>query len=257
MKINLLLSVLILILVGCAGKKDHFGEERLSPESAFKRVIINNKIIESLHGNTRISIETPEEATGFDAEVFYRAPDSLMIKIDYILGADAALLGILGERYIFYNKVNDNFLSGNIYDDFIDAFFQLPIPLSQFSDLIIGRFPIDTSYTRYEVSEMKDNYLFEIKQDDYFWNYSIDPYLGSVQLLEIYDHNKELVLAQNFTKFEVINSRIFPRQIILKRPSRGQYVSIYYKELGINKAFSSEVFEVTIPASTKQLDLDH
>lgn len=257
MKFYLCLLAFILIISGCSTKTFQFSDEKLSPEAAFKKVMAENDIVNTLHGNIRISIETPEEASGFDAEVFFRAPDSLMIKIDYILGADAALLAILKERYVFYNKVNDNFLSGNINDDFINAFFQLPIPLSQFSDLIIGRFPIDSSYAKYEVSEMNDNYLFENQKDDLNWYYSIDPFLGSVELLEIYDDKKQLLLAQNFTKFEMINNVVFPRQIILKRPSRGQYISIYYKELEINGDFSSEVFEVSIPASTKQLDLDH
>lgn len=249
------LFFLFVLITACSSGKSGLQENIVSPGFALRRAYYLNQSIQTLHGRAHISVESNEGAQSFDAEVFYKGPDSLVVKIEYLLGADAAILALLKNRYVFYNKVNDNFLSGNIGDPFVDAFFKLPIPLEEFADLLLAKFPLDSSMQKYKLSTLDDSYLFEQEKKGNKWFYNIDFAYGRVKRLEIYNPENELLLSQEFAKFGEIKDLTFPRQIILKRPNTGQYIGIYYSDVQINTPIPEDVFKVIIPSSTKQLDL--
>ena len=248
--------LIISLLYACSPNGLMRNGEKLEPAKALSLAIAQNEAINTFSGKARIAIESPEEAQSFDADVFFKNPDSALVIVDYLFGADAAYLSIIKSRYLFYNKVNDNFLAGNTSDSFSKAFFRLPLPMSEFSNLLIGKTAIDSSLLGKKMTETEEGYLFEGRQGDYSYFYLIDPKFARVKRLEIYSADSELILSQEFEDFILSKSIFFPRQIILKRPDKKQYISIYYTDIKINQGFDDSVFDISVPPSANQLDLD-
>ncbi len=251
----LLLFAAALILSACTSASRP-GEEKIPPREAFKLALRQNSLVKTLSGECRVSVESPDEAQSFNAKIYYKEPDSLMMVVDYLFGADAAYLAVIGGRYLFYNKINDNFLSGKVTDSFTRAFFQLPVPLSELSRLLVASVDMDSSLAGSEPAFLDEGYLFEKKRGDLDYFYLIDPYYARISRVEIYDRDKRLLLSEEFSEFEKSGTIFFPREIILKRPGKKQYISLYYTKIDLNKNLSGDLFRVTVPPSTKQLDLD-
>jgi outer membrane biogenesis lipoprotein LolB len=161
------ISALAVLLTACSIANE--SKRLIPPEEALYLAAQNMERLQSLQGSARVSIELPQSAEGFNAQIYYQHPDSLLIRIEYLLGADAALLAIQGENYLYYNKLNDTYLRGNIHDPYIDAFLQLPLPMRDFSKLLLGRTDLDTSLQNYEVTRLEDAYLFQQSRDGQEW----------------------------------------------------------------------------------------
>lgn len=251
---RVLVPVIVAILLSACGLGLKKEEVKLAPDQAWKTALANAGMLQSLKGITRISVEMPEGAQSFDSEVFYAAPDSMAIRIEYAFGTTAAEMVILGDRFLFYNAMNDNFLSGSVHDEFPKKFFQLPVSMGAFSRLLIAAVDPPVNYSGLKVTDLGDSYLYEGPVGAERWYFTIDSYLGVITRLEIYDGQKKLLLTEEFSNFTRQNGVIFPGRIVFKRPDAGQYVAVTYRELETNIPIPPETFNVVIPPSAKQLD---
>jgi outer membrane lipoprotein-sorting protein len=254
LKIKVLLLGGLALLSSCGGLLQKGETEVLTPRQALLLQIERQNQIKSFTGTATISIESPEQAQTFTADILVSG-DSLKLAIEYFLGASAAELLVTGERFLFLHLLNDNFLAGHTDDFYGQAFFQLPVPLSAFSSLLLGKSPLDTSFASYQVTDLNQQYIFETVRDGKVWFYYIDKYQATLHKIEVYSLARKQLLVLEFERFRSRAGMLFPEALRLIRKDKVQYLSVSYQTFTLNETIPGDKFSIVIPETSNQLDL--
>lgn len=160
---------------------------------------------------------------------------------------------IAQNRFVFYNQVMNQFMTGDRQDFEDTNFLQFPLELTQLRSVFAAQ-------ERFGI--LKKN-KFEI-QDDAFYVETINGTLSyhiwfdrrhlRIKKIEYYD-GSQLLFYKEYKRFEEINGVLFPRVINFVRPAEKQGFSIFYTNLEINKSLKKERFAIRISDNAKQIDL--
>ena len=207
----------------------------------------------TLKGSANITLDSPQYSGNFGADVLMNRNDSLLITITGPMGIKLGKVFVSPKRFVFYNQMMNQFMSGSLEDYEDTNFMQFPVEVSRLRNVFAAR--EDFNILELAAYQVKDGYYYlETGTDHLKYRIWFDPAVLLIKKVEYYD-GKKLVFFKEYDQFEKFDGVYFPRVINFVRPDEKQGLSIYYNELIINKPSLPEDFDIKILDSAKQIEL--
>lgn len=246
--------ILLLSITACTTQKII---TRDISDVSYRELLLNNeawqKSVKSINGSTRITLDTPQYSGNFTADILTNGQDSLLLTVTGPMGIRVGKVFVGDARFVFYNQVMNQFLTGTREDFEGMNFLQFPLELTQLRSVFSAqdRFGI----LKKETYELRDN-AFYVKTANGTHNYNIwfDPATLCIKRIEYYD-GQQLLFYKEYDQFEEFDGVLFPRRISFVRPEENQGLSIYFTELELNKPVPEDRFKINISDKAKQIDL--
>jgi len=248
-----ILLLLAFLLISCSGAKYTLNKSSVPYEYLFSEIEKDQNRLESFAGSARISVDSESFSGTFNADIYLNANDSLLINVEGPFGLDVGTMFIGNNRFIFHNKVDNNFFSGSVSDFLNRNFMQFPIKISEVSDVFTAK-DLLTSMKIEEYNIQNDQFFVHGFNAFIEYRLWIDPHTGHISRIE-YLENKKIILEKEYRAFVKQKDLYFPTKIIIKRPLEKQAMSIYYSRLRINNPIESDRFSIRISDKAKQFNV--
>jgi outer membrane lipoprotein-sorting protein len=241
------------VLVACGSSKFELNHTTVSYEQLFSEIKNGQNKIETFQGSARISVDSESFSGTFYADIFLNRNDSMLINVEGPFGLDAGAMFIGNSRFIFHNKIDNQFYSGSVSDFRERNFMQFPIKISEVTDIFTAKDNLPSmKIEQYTI----DNNRFLIQGSNNLYGYRlwIDPHTGHISKIE-YSKDSVTIFEKEYKDFFKINKLYFPKKIIIKRPLENQGMSIYYTKLKINDAIDRDRFTIRISDQAQQFNV--
>jgi outer membrane lipoprotein-sorting protein len=246
--------LLLLLLSGCSGglrtsiSKPFLTDLQYWPQE-YQR---NRKLIHSFSGNARFTIESLQYSGHVSVKTYFVKPDTLFLQAEGPLGVDVGKIFIGKSRFIFYNQFENSFVSANLDNPFLGRFFQTNIPLKDLKRAIIGEPPTPVNSLKLADSN-RGIFTYMIGQEEY--RYIVNPQNG---LLEAWEQSSggQIEVRQEFLNYRQINDIYIPAQIKITLPQKKERITVFYKDIKLNKPVDPDVYTISINPKVKQLNLN-
>ncbi len=208
----------------------------------------NFKTIKSMKSKAMITLESPNFAASFTADMIYTAPDTLFMQAEGPLGIDLGKIFIGKNRFIIYNQFNNQFLSGSLDNEYYNTFLETHLTLRQIKTAFIGKTPIPTDLNLVDANH---GIFATLNQNDK-WRYTVNIESGLLEKWEIIKNN-QLIFTQEYKSYNVIDGVVIPRLIRVILPQKQEMIAIYHKNIQINQHIDKSSYAIEIRPKTKQL----
>ena len=149
----------------------------------------NYSAIKSIQSKARITVESPDYAMSFDAQMIYAAPDTLFIKAEGPFGIDVGKIFIGRRRFILYNQFNNQFFSASLEDEYFNTFLQTNLSFKQIKGAFIGYSLLPENIKLVD----EKNGVFTALVNSNKWQYIVDIETGLLQKFEIIMNNPTII----------------------------------------------------------------
>ncbi len=140
MRFTLILLFILLGLSACTSKKII---RHPAGEISYREVLRQNEVwqksVHSLDGSARLTLDTPEYSGNFSADILMAGGDSLLITLTGPMGIRAGKVLIAGRRFVFYNQVMNQFMTGTRQEFEDTNFMQFPLTLTQLQSVFAAQ----------------------------------------------------------------------------------------------------------------------
>ncbi len=245
-------GLLVLFLLGCSptltqrSARVDFGEAGDWP--TFYRN--NFQQLKSLESKARFTVESPGMSTNFQASVIFAAPDTLFLKAEGMFGVDIGEVFIGKHRYVFYNQFQNHFWSGSLDNPYENQFLQTHLKLSDLKHSVVGYVPLPTNLRLVD----RKHGIFAARVEGEKWRFTVDLTTGQLQKWEIFKENR-LVFREEFRNYRLIDGILFPGLIRILVPEEKEMVSVFHKNITVNRKIDPARYRIVIGPKVKQLML--
>jgi len=251
---SILILLASLIITGCAAKTNVVADlKTISSRDLLAQNENWQKSFSTLKGSAKITLDSPQFSGNFGADILLNNSDSLLVTITGPLGIKLGRAFVSPNRFVFYNQMMNQFMTGSLEDYEDTNFMQFPLEISQLRNVFAAR----ESFNILELStyEIRDGCYYLETRNDYL-NYHIwfDPASLLIKKIEYFNRSK-LVYYKEYDQFEKFDGIYFPRLVNFVRPEEKQGMSIYYDEVFINQPFQPEQFNINISDNARQIEL--
>ncbi len=209
--------------------------------------------VKTLQGRARITLDSPQYSGNFNADILVSGPDSLLITITGPMGIRVGKVFITANRFVFYNQVMNQFITGT-QQDFEDTnFLQFPLEIGQLRSVFAAQDAFEILKEE-KFERTKDGFYVEALNGDLNYHLWFEPEYLHIKKIEYYD-NRQLLFYKEYDRFEETDGIVFPRSINFVRPEDKQGLAVFFTELSINQPIAPERFLIKISDNAKQIDL--
>jgi len=211
------------------------------------------KAIQTLNGQIRITLDTPQYSGNFTASVLINEPDSMLLTVTGPFGIKLGKVFVSKNRFIFYNQVMSQFYKGSKEDFAGKNFLQFPIEIGELKNVFIARDPFDV-LSKKKLS-IKDNmYYLEAENGHYNYNIWFEPEHLLISKIE-YLKDGKVHFYKEYKNFREVNGIYFPHLVNFVRPDEKQGISIIFTDLTVNQYNDPELYKIKVADNAKQIDL--
>ncbi len=209
--------------------------------------------IQSLNGELRMTLDTPQYSGNFNASILVNEPDSMLVTVTGPFGMHLGKVFVSQKRFIFYNQVMDQFIKGAQEDFEGRNFLQFPLEIGQLKNVFIARDPFDVVEKKlFEIRENK--YYLEAANGKYDYNIWFDPEHLLISRIE-YLNNGKINFVKEYKNWREVNGIKFPYLVNFIRPDEKQGISIITTDLKINRSIDPAIYKIKVSDSATQIDL--
>jgi outer membrane lipoprotein-sorting protein len=248
-----LVSVVLLAFVGCnSSRVATVGNRHISYEEVQEAVQHQQQYIHSLHGEGKISVETPDMAQSGSFTLFLRKPDSVLVKLQGPFGIKVGFALITRDEFIFYNSFENKLIRGAASEKNISRILHVRLSFDDMLNLLGGgTFFEDDRRTPDDARIEEDQWTFIYKHNGVQRIYWIDPITSLIGKIQQLDTNGKLILEQRFSNFQSVDGTDVPFNIRITQPREQQMLSLVYSDVSLNTA--DWQFTFSIPSSAEQI----
>lgn len=252
---KLILALILFLIIAQGCKTQRMLVKQKYPAPTYRQLLeLHEQWLNSIHtfsARGRITIDSPQFSGNFEADVFARGQDSLLVVVKGLFGASMGKVFIGKERFIFYNQYENQFLTGQKSDFDSTNFLQFPLTLGELQQVFLAR---DQFNILKKQSFEKQNDAYFLSAENGRFNYRIwfDPDNLLIKRIE-YLEGDQLLYFKEYRQYSEKNGILFPRVINFVRPAQKQGVSIIFKQIEINRPIDHQIFEIEVNESAKQL----
>ncbi len=241
---------ILVLLLGCAPSVlRQPASLQLTTLSEWPEVYLQNfHSLHTLQSTARITVESPEMATNFTAQLIYAAPDTFFLSAEGPLGLDIGKIFIGRNRFIVYNQFNNQFFSGSLDDNYYSTFLQTDLTFRQIKNALVGFVPLPEDL---KLVDSKHG-VFSAAVNENKWRFEVEPQTGILQKFEIVN-NGQVTMRQEFKNYRFVNRILLPGLIRVILPLRKEMVAIFHKNFKINEQLNPDVYHIEIGPKVKQL----
>jgi len=211
------------------------------------------KTINTLSGDTRLTLDSPQYSGNFTATIMVNLPDSMLLTVIGPFGIRLGKVFVNKSRFVFYNQVMSQFYMGSKQDFEGKNFLQFPLEIGQIKDVLIAQDHFDV-LSKKSLSIKDDMYYLEAENGNYNYNIWFDPANHLISSIE-YIRDNEIYFYKEYKNFRQVNGIYFPYQVNFVRPGEKQGLSIIFTELLVNQYNDPVSYKIKIADNAKQIDL--
>ena len=212
----------------------------------------NYQKIHSLEGSAQLTIESADFSGHISLKIYWIQPDTFFIQAEGPLGLDIGKMFIGKSRFIIYNQFENQFLTGNVNDPYFGKFLQTDIYLKDLKQAVLGR-PLTFSTSLIFADANHGVFRKRIGNKDY--RFVVNPATGLLEKWESIEDN-QIVIIEEFKNYKSIDDTYIPFFTQITLPIEQQRISIFYKEIILNKPIDSKIYTIEISPKVKQLNLN-
>ncbi len=251
--IFLIIIISLITLQGCKTQRV-FVNEKL-PNPTYREFLEFHeqwqKSIRTFKGRGRITLDTPQFSGNFEADIYSKGNDSLLVSVSGFMGTQVGKVFVGKNRFIFYNQYDNQFITGRKEDFGQTAFLQFPISISRLREVFLAQDHFNI--LKKEKFEKKENtYYLSAQNGKFRYNIWFDESNWMITKIE-YIEDDQLLFFKEYKKFVNKDGIYFPLLINFVRPSEKQGMSVIFKEIQINKPVSADVFKVKVSDNAQQV----
>ena len=246
-------AVLGLLLASCATERVGLtlSTSAVPPEELVDRVNLRVGRLQAMTGKGSLAFESPQGAGSAYFSMALRKPDSLLVQFEGPFGLDVGLLFLSRERYVMYNGLENQVVTGVPNMASIRAILPVELTYDQIVNAFSGTFTLPRMHgrlVRYAIDD--EQFLLSYLCDSDTCTYWVDPEAQIVTRYLVQNTSGETLLEAQASRIEEQGDVCAPRRILVRLPDH--QVSIYYSSLTLNAPHPSFAFSVPANAQTIQ-----
>ena len=248
--------VVIVIMVSFAGcrttRPSNLANRSLSCSEVQEITRRHHAFIQTMSGEGRISIETPEIAQSGTFLLTLQKPDSILIHLQGPFGLKVGSALVTRTEFFFYNSLENKLITGESNAENLNRILHLQLSFDDLINLFGGGTFLESdrhlpSETRWEDDEVV--YVFaSSKTSRRYW---IDPATMLIQKIQFLDQRGKTVLEQAFSDFEEVKGFSMPYTIRVSQPNVRQRLTLNYSDIQVNA--EKLYFTFTIPPNAERI----
>lgn len=254
MKFNRLLIALPLLMLcagfweGCSTVKPDSTVEYISSDRLVNKLEANRRKIRNFEGSGSISVKTPSFDNSASFRIVIEKPDSIYLTIYGPFSIELAQILVTKTNFIFYEALKNTAYTGPVNDDLIRNIFKIDLSFNDVIDAFTGG--VNMSSRLY-----KEPTSFDVVTDKYLLSYvdttknEVARYTADVRDLNIVEYKAEDLqgkekLLSSYSDFKIFETVSLPKKIEMKRVKEGQYITIEYDKISVNKSTTTIDFSL-------------
>lgn len=245
---------LILALSGCGAPKEVIRKpadiSSINPLEVLRRSNENAAKIRHIKSVATMNVESPKSGGQFTAQIAMRLPDSVYIKIEGMLGIDGVKASLNRESFIVYNIINKQVIIGKTSTSAIRRTFDYNVSYDELIELLVGlpRVPESDLARLREFTVDESYFVMQFVTGEGHRKIWFDPYAEyAVSRIVDYDSTGEISVEREFSRFQKIDGRYFPKYVRLVRPREQDLLSLFFEMRTVNESFNSSIFKIKYP----------
>lgn len=243
----------LILLTGCQTQRVVIKNEY--PNPTYRQLLELHerwqKSIKTFSGKGRITVDTPQFSGNFEASIYARGSDSLLVSVSGFMGTNVGKMFIGKNRFIFYNRYDNQFITGRNEDFEHTQFLQFPISVSMMRDVLLAQDHF-TILKKEKFEKQPNGYYLEAQNGSYDYQIWFDKATLLIKKIN-YVKDETILFSKEYKKFGLYNGFYFPRVINFVRPDEKQGMSIIFKKIILNKPLTESVFKIKVSDNAKQI----
>jgi outer membrane lipoprotein-sorting protein len=231
-----ILVFFILTFTGCRTTSTlNLGNRSISSEEVQDVVRQHHARIQSVEGEGRLSIESPDIAQSGSFTLKLQKPDSVLIELRGPFGIKVGSALVTRTEFLFYNSMENKLITGFSSAENLSRIFHVQISFDELLNLFSGGdFLEDDLHTPDAIRTEDEQFVFIYSSSNSSRWYWINPTTMFIQKIQFLDHNGKLTFEQVFSNFENTDGFAMPYSISIKQPKTQQMLSLQYSDIAVN-----------------------
>ncbi len=234
---RLLLSVITLsFLAGCAGTPVIDTSKPIDHHEVMRLVSERNRMLQSLEGYGKLSIDTPEFANSGAIALTILKPDSLQLEISGPFGMTFARAMVTQRDFHFYNGVENTVAEGETTIANLRRVLRLSLRFADILDILTGTIGFSMVPAGKTPTTLLDgsSFTMEWPKDAGSISYVVDLDYMAVQRYTRRDAEGEILEDVSFRDFRKKSGIHLPQIVMISRPELEESFSLVYDSQNIN-----------------------
>lgn len=243
----------LLTFIGCRTTSMlNLGNRSVSSIEVQEVVRAQHTHIQSIKGEGRISVETPETANSGFFILTLKKPDSILINLQGPFGIKVGSVLVTRTGFQFYNSLENKLIIGSSNIENLDRIFHIQMSFDDLLNIFAGgTFLKDDLHSPDETHIEDDQYVFVYTSHNSSRRYWIDPTTLFIQKIQFLDRSGKLTLEQTFNDFEYVDGIAIPYTIRVAQPKARQMLALVYSDILLNT--TQLQFTFTIPPNAERI----
>jgi len=230
---------------------------RQHPKALLVDIERNTRRLQTLQGCANLTVESAAGSYNGYANIYYVAPDSLIIQLQAMVGIHAAVLKITEETVQLYLPREKTLYQSDTQSLNLSSLLGMPLEVEQLFMVVTGLPHLLGGFSRGEIPIEVDGKYFLLRWLEYGqeWRYYIDPGKPAISIFTVADERSKRILRLELRRFQTISKVRIPRHIQLIHLPEKERISLYYRWIKINRSIKTERFKIKLPKDVKIVSL--
>jgi outer membrane lipoprotein-sorting protein len=208
--------------------------------------------IQSIQGEGRISIETPEIAQSGAFILTLRKPDSVLISLRGPFGIKVGSALVTRTGFSFYNSIENQLITGSTSIENLNRILHVQLSFDDLLNIFSGGGFLDDDLRSPDEKRIEDDqFVFIYTSHNSSRRYWIEPTSLYIQKIQFLDHSGKLTLEQTFNDFENVDGIMMPYVIRITQPTAQQMLILRYSDIMVN--VEQLQFTFSIPQNAERI----
>jgi len=208
--------------------------------------------IQSIQGEGRISVETPEIAQSGAFILTLRKPDSVLINLQGPFGIKVGSALVTRNEFSFYNSFENQLITGSTSIENLNRILHVQLSFDDLLNIFAGGGFINEDLRSPDETRIEDDKLvFVYASHNSTRQYWIEPSSLYIQRVQFLDRSGKVTLEQSFNDFENVDGIAMPYAIRITQPKTQQMLTLTYSDIMVN--VEQLQFTFTIPQNVERI----
>jgi outer membrane lipoprotein-sorting protein len=228
------------------------GNRSISSLEVQEVVRAQHAYIQSMKGEGRIALETPEVAQSGSFVLTLKKPDSILIHLRGPFGIKVGSILVTRTEFQFYNSLANTLIIGSSNRENLNRILHIQMSFDDLLNLFAGgTFLTDDLHSPDETYIEDDQFVLMYASHNSTRRYWIDPTTLFIQKVQFLDRSGTLTLEQTFSDFEYVNGIAIPYTIRVVQPKTRKMLALAYSDILVND--TQLQFTFTIPPNVERI----
>jgi outer membrane lipoprotein-sorting protein len=242
-----------LLFIGCGTTSTTYIDSRsISPSKIQEIVQAHHARIQSMTGEGRISVASPEISQSGSFILTLLKPDSVLINLQGPFGIKVGSVLVTRTGFLFFNSWENKLITGSSSEENLHRILHVNLSFDDLLNLFAGGTFLADDLRQPDKTRIEDDqYVFIYNSSGSTRQYSINPRTSTIQKIQFLDGRGKLTLEQTFSNFEDVDGIDMPYTIRLTQPEAQQMLSLTYSDILVNT--DQLKFNITIPNNVERI----